>query len=111
MPEIELPRTNREQAKRVLFALGLEAPSARLIDYAERTRAPFDADADARIKRAMALIEDGPIALVAENGPLGDVTVPPDLPTIRKAAHAVVYALGRRLIDAPEPPPVTLTSP
>jgi hypothetical protein len=54
----------------------------------------------------MAAIEDGPVALVAENPELRDEPLSQPARTVAEAAEAVVYALGQRVIEAPEPPPL-----
>ena len=105
---VDLPITPRGQAKRILFALGLQAPGRRLIDFAVCVRASLDGDPDARIQTAMLSIEDGPVALVAENSELQVQQVLDSVSTVAEAADAVVFALGLRLLDAPEPSPVTL---
>jgi hypothetical protein len=61
---------------------------------------------DSRIRRAMAAIEDGPVAFVAENPELRDEPLTQPAMTVAEGAEAVVYALGERLIDAPDPPPL-----
>lgn len=106
MAGVDLPITPRGQAKRILFALGLQAPGRRLIDFAVCIRASVDGDRDARIRAAMLSIEDGPVALVAENPELQEQQVLGSVSTVAEAADALVYALGVGLVDAPEPPAV-----
>lgn len=108
MAGVDLPLTPRGQAQRILFALGLQAPGRRLIDFAVCVRASVDGAPDARIRAAMLRIEDGPVALVAENPQLQQQQVLDPVSTVAEAADAVVFTLGVRLLDAPEPPPVTL---
>src|SRR5438552_2268055 len=63
------------RAKRLLAAIGFELPGRRAIDFAVRLRTPREGvseTSDVRIRRAMAAIEDGPVALVAENPELRD---------------------------------------
>jgi hypothetical protein len=99
------------RAKRLLAAIGFELPGRRAIDFAVRLRTPQEGvseTSDVRIRRAMAAIEDGPVALVAENPELRDEPLPKPATTVAEAAEGVVFAFGERLIAAPDPPPVTL---
>ena len=95
----------------MLFVLGVELPGRRLVDFAVRVRGPSRLDADTRVRQAMAGIEDGPLALVAENPELGDERVPESARTFAEAADAAVYALGLRLLEAPEPTPLRPNGP
>jgi hypothetical protein len=110
VPNFDTPLSPAIQAKRVMFALGFQITGRRATDFAIRLRTPADASpetsTDARIRRAMAAIEDGPVAFVAENPELRDEPLSEPATTVAEAAEAVVYALGQRLIDAPEPPPL-----
>jgi len=109
VPNFDAPESPAGRAKRVLFALGLEMPGRRAIAFAVVLRSPPDGTADApagaRIRRAVAAIEDGPIALVAENPELGGEPLPVRATSVGEAAEAVVLALGQRIVDAPDPPP------
>ena len=91
-----------------MFALGLELPGRRATDFAVRVRTPpeagSDLSTDQRIRRAIAAIEDGPVALVAENPELQRELLPVSAMSVAEAAEAVVYALGERLLAAPDPP-------
>ena len=95
----------------MLFVLGVELPGRRLVDFAVRVRGPSRLDPDTRVRQAMAGIEDGPLALVAENPELGDERVPDSARTFAEAADAAVYALGLRLLEAPEPSPLRQDGP
>jgi hypothetical protein len=110
VPRFDASLTPRAEAKRILFRLGMELPSERSIDYAVRLRRPepagVDVPRDERIRRAMAAIEDGPVALVAENPELRNERLADPALTVAAAADAIVFALGERLIDAARPPPV-----
>jgi hypothetical protein len=110
VPNLDAPLTPARQAMRVLFALGMQLPGRRAIDFVVRVRTPpeagSDTSTDARIRRAMAAIEDGPVALVAENPELRDEPLSEPATTVAEAAEAAVYAFGQRVMDAPEPPPL-----
>jgi hypothetical protein len=112
VPNFDTPLSPASQAQRVLFALGFQIAGRRATAFAVRLRTPTEGGSgtstDARIRRAMAAIEDGPVAFVAENPELRDEPLSEPARTVAEAAEAVVYALGQRLIDAPEPPPLTL---
>jgi hypothetical protein len=109
MPNFEAPIPPAGQARRLLYSLGVEIAGRLATDFAIRLRGyggePATGSADKRIRSAMAAIEDGPVALAAAEPELWHEPLARPARTVAEAAEAVVYALGERIIVAPEPPP------
>src|SRR4051794_3050342 len=98
------------RAARLLHTMGLEIPGRLAIAFAARLRYEDDPRAgsrDERIRDAMAAIEDGPAALAASEPALARAPLARPVQSVAEAADAAVYALGERILDAPEPPPVS----
>jgi hypothetical protein len=94
---------------RLPYTIGLEIPGRLAIAFAARPRYegdPRGRPRDERIREAMAAIEDGPVALAASEPAVARARLARPAQSVTEAADAAVYALGERILDAPEPPSV-----
>jgi hypothetical protein len=92
-----------QEAKRVLFALGMELPGLRTIALAERLLAATSEEHGARIARAIAGIEDGAVALVAAEPELRCMRLPRPAMSVGEAADVVVRLLSERILAVARP--------
>jgi hypothetical protein len=95
------------RAKAALFAMGFELAGVKLQRFAERLVQAADASPEASaedlVRTAVEDIEDGAIALVAEEPELRDRRLARAATTVSDAADGVVYEVGVALLDAHGP--------
>jgi hypothetical protein len=94
---------SRMDAKRALFEAGLEFAGVRLQLFAERLLQAADASPDASrdevVRSAVRDIDDGALALVAEEPELRDRQLSHPAMTVTEAAETALHALGLVLLD------------
>ena len=98
------------RAQAALFAAGFELAGVKLQRFAERLLQAADASpeasVDALVRTAVRDIEDGAVALVAEEPELRDRRLARAARTVSEAADRVVHELGVALLDV-HPPQMT----
>jgi hypothetical protein len=101
MTELE---PSRMDAKRALFAAGLQFAGVRLQLFAERLLEAADASPtvsrDELIRAAVRDLDDGAVALVVEEPELRDRRLSRPAMTVTEAAEGVLHALGRALLNS-----------